>query len=90
MSDMTVVEAGSTARPAYHSKAVRLADRLEREIAEGRWPDGCYLPAEEDMARQLEVARMTLRRCQRCPRFSKPHGKHPWTSSRQSRCGNGN
>jgi DNA-binding LacI/PurR family transcriptional regulator len=49
-------------RSPYRSKAVRLADRLEVEIADGRWPDGCYLPAEDEMARQLEVARMTLRR----------------------------
>ncbi len=52
----------TTARQPYQSKAIRLADRMEGEIAEGRWPHGCYLPAEDDLARQLDVARMTLRR----------------------------
>lgn len=52
----------TAARPPYQSKAIRLADRMEREIAEGRWPHGCYLPAEDELAEHLGVARMTLRR----------------------------
>ncbi len=52
----------TTIRQPYQSKAIRLADQMEREIAEGRWPHGCYLPAEDELAKQLAVARMTLRR----------------------------
>lgn len=55
------VERG-TGRPAYRSKAIRLADRLQGEIDAERWPGGCYLPAEDELARRLGVARMTLRR----------------------------
>lgn len=62
MSSGILADEAPSRRPPYQSKAIRLADRLEREIAEGRWPDGCYLPPEDEMARQLEVARMTLRR----------------------------
>lgn len=43
------------------TKRSQLAQQLEREIAEGRWPTGTQLPAELKLAERFGVSRQTVR-----------------------------
>lgn len=47
---------------ARNLKHVRVYDRLYRLIQEGVYPPGSQLPSEPDLAAQMGVSRMTLRR----------------------------
>ena len=46
----------------HKTKALRLTRRLMEEIASGRFAPGRPLPQQEDLARQFEVSRPTLRK----------------------------